>query len=161
MKLERRTETRSGIPTSTMADIAFLLIVFFMVTSVFSATKGLEFRLPSDDDNDDDPEPVEAVFIHVQRDRVTVDCRTTGLHEILPYLEPKLLRDPNKPVILYTDPDAEYRRMVSVYDLLAGTRSDDSPWAFEVRNVSVPTRRDVAQYVALFGVDPFATRCPD
>jgi biopolymer transport protein ExbD len=42
MKQIRRTSPRSEIPTSSMADIAFLLIIFFMVTTVFSATKGLE-----------------------------------------------------------------------------------------------------------------------
>ena len=46
-----------------MADIAFLLIIFFMVTAVFSATKGLEFKLPKDDDKP--PEQEEAVFIKV------------------------------------------------------------------------------------------------
>ena len=46
MKL-RRFSPGSEIPTSSMADIAFLLIIFFMVTAVFSATKGLAFRLPA------------------------------------------------------------------------------------------------------------------
>ena len=36
-------------PEDTAADIAFLLIVFFMVTSVFSVTRGLEFQLPTRD----------------------------------------------------------------------------------------------------------------
>ena len=104
----RKTDADSSIPTSSMADIAFLLIIFFMVTSVFSATKGLEFALPTDDHSPPDPTPDPAVFIHVQADRVVVDCREMGVDEILPYLEPKLLRNPNKPVILYTDPEATY-----------------------------------------------------
>ena len=37
------------IPTASMADIAFLLIIFFMVTAVFSATKGLDFALPKEE----------------------------------------------------------------------------------------------------------------
>ena len=41
----------SEIPTSSMADIAFLLIIFFMVTAVFSATKGLQLGLSEEDDN--------------------------------------------------------------------------------------------------------------
>ena len=35
MKIARRTRTESEIPTSSMADIAFLLIIFFMVTTVY------------------------------------------------------------------------------------------------------------------------------
>ena len=33
-----------------MADIAFLLIVYFMVTTTFAATRGLDFSLPPEDD---------------------------------------------------------------------------------------------------------------
>lgn len=36
-----------AIPTSSMADIAFLLIIYFMVTTTFAATRGLDFRLPN------------------------------------------------------------------------------------------------------------------
>jgi biopolymer transport protein ExbD len=140
-----------------MADIAFLLIIFFMVTSVFSATKGLELRLPTDTTPDSEPKP--AVFIHIQPDRILVDCRLMEPDEILPYLEPKLLRDPNKPVILYTDSEAEYRRMVAVYDLLAETRISGSQWSFEVRNVFIPTRREVEEYIGLFGVNPLEIAC--
>ena len=70
-----RSGKEASIPTSSMADIAFLLIIFFMVT---------------------------AVFIHVREDRVLVDCREMRPSEILSYLEPKLTRNPGKPVILYT-----------------------------------------------------------
>ncbi len=34
------------IPTASMSDIAFLLIIFFMTTSVFSRDKGLKLVLP-------------------------------------------------------------------------------------------------------------------
>jgi len=153
----RRTATDSEIPTSSMADIAFLLIIFFMVTAVFSATKGLELKLPSDEVRPADPEP--AVLIHVQRDRVVVDCRPMEPDEILPYLEPKLLRNPNKPVILYTDSGAEYRNMVAVYDLLAETTAQDSRWPFAVKNISVPTRSEIERYVELFGANPLESSC--
>jgi len=155
----RRTDADSSIPTASMADIAFLLIIFFMVTSVFSATKGLELALPTDDNSPPDPTPDPAVFIHVQADRVVVDCREMGVDEILPYLEPKLLRNPNKTVILYTDPDAVYQRMISVYDALAGAGVENSPYSFKVTNISVPTRRDIEEYVGLFGVNPFEVAC--
>ena len=96
-----RSGKEASIPTSSMADIAFLLIIFFMVTAVFSATKGLELGLPQDDrSRDSDTE--SAVFIHVREDRVLVDCREMRPSEILSYLEPKLTRNPGKPVILYT-----------------------------------------------------------
>ena len=154
-----RDTNETSIPTSPMADIAFLLIIFFMVTSVFSATKELELVLPEEEVDRFDPEPEQAVFIHVQPDRILVDCREMAEEAIRHYLEPKLLRDPNKHVILYTDADAEYRRMVSVYDALAGSGNGAGRSSFGVRNLSVPTRSDLQHYEELFGENPFEAAC--
>jgi biopolymer transport protein ExbD len=156
MKLPKR-ETDSEIPTSSMADIAFLLIIFFMVTAVFSATKGLEFKLPKDDNKP--PEQEEAVFVKVGADgSVLVDCKPMELDEILPYLEPKLLRNPEKPVILYTDASAQYKSMIAVYDVL-GMAKEDNEYGFKVKNISVPTQSEVQEYIQLFGMNPFESQC--
>jgi biopolymer transport protein ExbD len=145
------------IPTSSMADIAFLLIIFFMVTAVFSATKGLEFSLPKDENEPPKAETEEAVFIKVAPDgSLTVDCKPMGLDGILDYLEPKLTRDAQKPVILYTDPYAPYQEMISVYDVLG---SSETERGFEVKNISVPTQSEVSEYIALFGYNPFESQC--
>ncbi len=42
----KRRKIKAEIPTASMADIAFLLIVFFMLTSVFATEKGLQIILP-------------------------------------------------------------------------------------------------------------------
>ncbi|MGB9590400.1 MAG: ExbD/TolR family protein, partial [Candidatus Hydrothermia bacterium] len=43
---KREREEEAEIPTASMADIAFLLIIFFMVTTVFAREKGLKLLLP-------------------------------------------------------------------------------------------------------------------
>ena len=155
MKL-RRGFAEAEIPTSSMADIAFLLIVFFMVTAVFSATKGLEFALPKSDDTSP-PEQEEAVFIKVNPDSTfTVDCKPMETDGVLDYLEPKLERYPDKPVILYTDPYAPYQAMISVYDVLG---SAEKTRGFKVKNISVPTQSEVQEYIELFGFNPFESQC--
>ena len=155
MKLPRKP-SESEIPTSSMADIAFLLIIFFMVTAVFSATKGLEFKLPKDDNKP--PEQEEAVFVKVGADSsVLVDCKPMELEEILPYLEPKLLRNPEKPVILYTDASAPYAAMIAVYDVLGSAKLESH--GFKVKNISVPTQSEVQEYIDLFGTNPFESQC--
>lgn len=45
-KLERRNKSNPEIPTSSMADIAFLLIVFFLVTTTMNQDKGIGMQLP-------------------------------------------------------------------------------------------------------------------
>ncbi len=155
MRIPRKSAD-SEIPTASMADIAFLLIIFFMVTAVFSATKGLEFKLPKDDNKP--PEQEEAVFVKVNADEsVWVDCKPMELSEILPYLEPKLLRFPDKPVILYTDAAAPYKAMIAVYDVLGAAKLETH--GFKVKNISVPTQSEVQDYIRLFGLNPFENQC--
>ena len=82
-----------------------------------------------------------------------------GVDEILPYLEPKLLRNPNKPIILYTDPEATYQSMISVCDVLAATGLENSQHSFRVTDIAVPTQRDIDEYIDLFGENPFEVAC--
>ena len=47
MKFRRGFQDDSEvIPTASMADITFLLIIFFMVGTVFNVEKGIEMNLP-------------------------------------------------------------------------------------------------------------------
>jgi biopolymer transport protein ExbD len=150
MKIKPRLPS-SEIPTASMADIAFLLIIFFMVTSVFSATKGLDFTLPKDDE-DRPPEKIEAVYIRVYPGGVIqVDGRQMEVTQILPYLKPKLDNWPDKPVILHTEPQANYQDMILVYDEL---KSGDKVGVY-VKNIAIPTNREIEEYIQFFGYNPF------
>ena len=64
-----------------------------------------------------------------------------NLNEILAYLEPKLLRNPEKPVILYTDASALYQSMISVYDVLGSAKVKTH--GYKVKNIAVPTQSEV------------------
>lgn len=46
MKLQRRLPPINPLPMATMADVAFLLIIFFMLTSTFAKDTGLDITLP-------------------------------------------------------------------------------------------------------------------
>lgn len=118
MKL-KKTPPSDEIPTSSMADIAFLLIVYFMVTTTFAATRGLDFALPKDDDTPPIVEKEEAVLVEIRPSGdVIVDQDPKELGDIFEYLKPKLERNPKKPVIIKPDPEAPYGKMVAVFDAL-------------------------------------------
>ena len=44
--LKKRTKEEVEIPSSSMADIAFLLLVFFLVCTTIDVDKGLDLVLP-------------------------------------------------------------------------------------------------------------------
>ena len=47
MKFKAKSEVKSEIPTASMPDIIFMLLVFFMVTTVLREFEGLPLILPS------------------------------------------------------------------------------------------------------------------
>lgn len=139
MKLDKRRGDEE-IPTSSMADIAFLLIIYFMVTTTFAATRGLDFALPEDEDQPPEIEKEESVLIEIRPSGdIVVDGKPMELSELLDYLKPKLERNPLKPVIIRPDPEAPYGYMVDVFDEL---RQGEEK-GIEVRNISIPTQREI------------------
>jgi len=47
MKISKKSELKVSIPTASMPDIVFMLIIFFMVSSVFKQYDGLPVKVPS------------------------------------------------------------------------------------------------------------------
>ena len=62
MRISRSRTQASGIPTASMADIAFLLIIFFMITSIDQPDK-TSLKLPKSFQREDIPRG--AAFISV------------------------------------------------------------------------------------------------
>jgi biopolymer transport protein ExbD len=142
MKLNPR-RVSDEIPTSSMADIAFLLIIYFMVTTTFAATRGLDFALPKEEDQPPVVEKEESVLIEIQPSgELLVDQRPMQLSEVLDYLEPKLEVNPRKPVIIRPDGSAPYGAMVDVYDELR----QGADRGVEVKNISIPTQREIDRF---------------
>jgi biopolymer transport protein ExbD len=46
MKFQRESKIENTVPTASMADIAFLLLIFFMTTTIFKMEDGLPITLP-------------------------------------------------------------------------------------------------------------------
>lgn len=143
MKLKRDAPD-DEIPTSSMADIAFLLIIYFMVTTTFTATRGLDFALPDDDDSPPVVEKQESVLIEILPSGETiVDQKPMPVSEILDYLKPKLDVNPKKPVIIRPDPASEYKHTVTVLDEL---RQAKEKGIKEDIAISIPTQREIEAF---------------
>lgn len=143
IKLNSR-EASTEIPTSPMADIAFLLVIYFMIATTFAATQGLDFDI-SEDPDPQPIEPVEAVLVEVlPGGGLQVDGRPLRLKQLLPYLAPKLAQDPGKPVLVRTAPTAPYGATVTVLDELRQARQKLGLERDVV--ISTPTEREIAQF---------------
>jgi biopolymer transport protein ExbD len=137
MKIARR-EVPAEIPTASMADVAFLLIIFFLVASFYSVTRGIQFSLPKHEPEALIAEPEAAVLIQVAADgSLAVDRRPMALADVQGYVRERLQRNPEKSVIMQTSLDAPYSAMTDVFDELRQVG---------VRNIIIPTSQELALY---------------
>jgi biopolymer transport protein ExbD len=57
--MKKRERGEAEIPTASMADIAFLLLIFFLVTTTIDVDTGIGMTLPPKLDQEQDPPPVK------------------------------------------------------------------------------------------------------
>lgn len=140
MKL-RPNAVSADIPTSSMADVTFLLIIYFVISGAFSATRGLDLTFPRDLPVDVDP--VESVLVEVRAPgELVVDRRSMALDGLLDYLRPRLVQNPDKPVILRALEGAPYGAVVDVLDELRQGR--ERLGLDREIGVALPTEREQA-----------------
>jgi len=146
----KKKDIASEIFTGSMADISFLLIIYFMITSAFSATRGLDFALPEEQQDTPEIKREDAIDVHVMPGgALEVDEKAMSLDGLLPYIGEKLKQNPDKPVILRTDPDARYKDMITVFDEL---RRAEDEIGMKIENISIPTRREIENIWAMLGI---------
>ena len=46
MNILKRNKKKPNISSASMSDIAFLLIIFFMLTTVFALEQGISYQMP-------------------------------------------------------------------------------------------------------------------
>ncbi|MEL7161985.1 MAG: biopolymer transporter ExbD [Bacteroidota bacterium] len=129
-----KKRTRRGAPevnAGSMADIAFLLLIFFLVTTKIEEDKGVLVRLPewSDDPINVQANEEDVLSVLINRDDLLLieekDAEVRDIPELLRrhIISPK--RTPKQAVVsLKHDRGTNYERYLQVYDALkAGYRS--------------------------------------
>jgi biopolymer transport protein ExbD len=110
-RVKRTLGARNEVPTASMADIAFLLLIFFLATTIFKMEEGLPVQLPRAEAGQR-VQRQRITHIWVQSARVmTIDDNLITLADIAPILRSKLADDPALSTGLNIDQGAlEHRR---------------------------------------------------
>jgi biopolymer transport protein ExbD len=130
--LEKRRENReeAEIPTAGMADIAFLLLIFFLVTTTINVDTGIGMTLPPKLDPDQKPPPVKErnlfkILVNAQGELLVEEepadisqLRARVKSHVLNYGEsPDLSTSPSEAVIsIKTDTKTPYSTYIDVLD---------------------------------------------
>jgi len=124
VKFSRRSRVSEEIPASSLSDIAFLLLIFFMVSTVFAIEEGLLLQLPSKEGvvKKISRKNIMVVTAHANGS-VTIDDEAVVVDAIKGRVEQAILDNPKVIVVVETDRDAPYGLMVDVLDELKLARA--------------------------------------
>ena len=111
------------INSSSMADIAFLLLVFFLVTTTISMDKGISLVLPSEG-NELEVNRKNIVNILINESgKVLLDDKPMKVVNIKKTIENKISNNPNLIFSVQTHPRTKYQDYLNVLDQLKGAKA--------------------------------------
>ena len=106
------------INSSSMADIAFLLLVFFLVTTTISMDKGISLVLPSEGNELEVNRKNIVNILMNESGKVLLDDKPTKVNAIKGMVEKKLSSNPNLIFSVQTHPRTKYQDYLRVLDQL-------------------------------------------
>ncbi|MCH2462030.1 MAG: biopolymer transporter ExbD [Gemmatimonadetes bacterium] len=121
---KKKSKVSDKVPSSSMADIAFLLLIFFLVTTTFPKNKGLAIVLP-EEGGEVEVSPRNILHIIIQPNGL-VDVKrgesqavqTVAPNAIEGIWRQDVAENPQLIAAVKTHPQAAYRFMVDVLDAL-------------------------------------------
>ncbi|MBW6515507.1 MAG: biopolymer transporter ExbD [Candidatus Cloacimonetes bacterium] len=117
-RLQAKSKPESIIPSGSMADIAFLLLIFFMVSTVYVKERGLRVTLPDARGIEKVPRR-NATTIYVDRSgMISIDDFVVDIPTVRDIMVRKLYDDFNTIVSFRTDRNTDYGIMADILNQL-------------------------------------------
>jgi biopolymer transport protein ExbD len=120
-KLRAQEESKAVIPTASMADIAFLLIIFFMLTFTIEVDR-TQVTLPQTMIRNEVPKKAAMISVDTEGNiRVSDGEQMSSLvqpEDVLSFAAEVVATDPSKEFIIKADTDTPYRIVDGVIDAL-------------------------------------------
>ena len=106
------------INSSSMADIAFLLLVFFLVTTTISMDKGISLVLPSEGNELEVNRKNIVNILMNESGKVLIDDKPTKVRDIRRLIESKIASNPSLIISVQTHPRTKYQDYLNILDQL-------------------------------------------
>lgn len=128
MEVRRKRKNLGGIPTASMSDVAFLLLVFFLSTTKFDLKKGLGINLPAASELADKKVRLKdenITKISIDKDGIVryktsnmPEAEEISMNNIQSVIKGIVTSNPDMVISLKTDRKSKYKYMVQVLDKL-------------------------------------------
>ena len=119
MKFKRNSRSRAPqLALTSMLDVIFLLLCFFVTVSVFSQWESeISIRLPSAVTAEEPDRLPGEIIVNLDKDgKVSVNGRALELNDLATRLAKVAKFYPDQAVIIRADKDVRYERLVAVID---------------------------------------------
>jgi len=115
----KQLEEEAEIPTASMADIAFLLIIFFMTTTNFAREKGLKFLLPEKKEQPQEIKIAKKNLLKISindRGEVFLNDEQVNPDNLENEIKRRLEENKKLVILIRTHENAPYGMMIKVFD---------------------------------------------
>ena len=116
--LKRKRKTLQEIPSASMADIAFLLLVFFLITTTISMDKGIGLVLPAiGEELEVNPKNLAKVLVNATG-QVLLDDEPILMNQLRGKVRTMLSRNSKLIISVKTSPQTKHQTYLNVLDQL-------------------------------------------
>lgn len=123
-RIAEKRITNPDIPTASQGDIAFLLIIFFMVSTTFRQGSGLKVTLPAAEKTERilKRRNVENIWID-RTGRISISDNLVSVSAVPAIIGEKIIQNPDLVVMLQADKDVAYGYVTDVLEGLKDARA--------------------------------------
>ncbi|MFZ4124694.1 MAG: ExbD/TolR family protein [Rickettsiales bacterium] len=124
MDIQRQPRKALHMNLTSLVDIIFMLVIFFMMTTSFTASESLELSLPSKDAAVASDKDVMSLRI-MATGHVTINDVYVNATQLNDELVEAIARDPDTRIAILSTPGVSVQQLVSLMDLvyLSGGRN--------------------------------------
>lgn len=121
MAIKQRSKVESGFAMSSMTDIIFLLLLFFVISSTMTTPNDIKINLPQSGAKTATEQVIARVSIDKEGNYYLASGKETAVQVLPEMLEQQILsiveRDTATFLALYADQDIAYKEVVRVLDI--------------------------------------------
>ena len=119
MQFAKKSKATASIPTSSLPDIIFMLLIFFMVVTVFKEFRGLPVLTPSARTTEKLETKRNVAYVWIDKSgRISIDDKIVGLQDVEPIMAEKFSQNRRIIVSLKIDRDVEMGKVTDIQEKL-------------------------------------------
>jgi len=133
MRLPKRERYQIQMPLTSLIDIVFLLLIYFLLTTNFIAEQGIDVNLP--DAEASTPQTRQEITVYIDRaGLVYINDQPVDFNDLFDQLKDRIAANPKQLVVVKADGSIALERAVQVMDIAQAAGAGSLFLATEKRN---------------------------